>query len=157
MAPVVIAPTLADARRLLGVDDAIADEAAARAAADAAEQNARIAADNALGVRIDNETAARIAADNALGTRIDDLPPPPVASNVQGSDATTDGSGHVRLTFPVPFSVECHSFVACPTGNGFYSVTLVTTKDRFGADVWATQAGSPIPKQAGFNWVALGH
>jgi hypothetical protein len=156
MAPVVIAPTLADARRLLGVDDAIADEAAARAAADAAEQNARIAADVALGVRIDNETAARIAGDNALGARIDALPPPPPASNVQGGSAGTDSSGRARVTFAHPFSTTCSSFVVTPEGNGFYSTTFSVIADRLGADVWAMQAGSPIPKLSGFFWLATG-
>src|SRR4051794_24094113 len=47
MAPVVSAPTIADAVDLLGLGDASASEAAARAAADSAEQSARIAADNA--------------------------------------------------------------------------------------------------------------
>jgi hypothetical protein len=158
MAPVVIAPTLADARRLLGVDDAIADEAAARAAADAAEQNARIAADNALGVRIDGETAARIAGDNALGARIDAIPPPTPPTNTIGGEANTDGSGHARITFPTPFSTACASFVACPAGNGYISITAIVTFDRTGADVWLTQAGSPIPKPtAAFTWLAIGN
>src|SRR5580765_750621 len=57
MYPVVSAPTIADAKVLLGIDGSIADEAAARAAADSAEQSARIAADNALQANIDAETA----------------------------------------------------------------------------------------------------
>src|SRR5215475_13691587 len=64
MEPVVAAPTLADARRLLGVDDAIAAEASARAAADIAEQSARIAADYA-------EASARAAADTNLQNELD--------------------------------------------------------------------------------------
>src|SRR3954470_6191883 len=64
MAPVVSAPTIADAVDLLGLGDASASEAAARAAADSAEQTARINADNA-------EKAAREAADTTLQTNID--------------------------------------------------------------------------------------
>lgn len=61
MAPVVGAATIADAVELLGINDLIAVEAAARAAADSAEQTARIAADAA-------EAAARAAADAAEAT-----------------------------------------------------------------------------------------
>src|SRR3954470_3470007 len=64
MAPVVAAPTIADARNLLGFDAAIAQEAADRAAADSAEATARGNADTA-------ETNARTAADTTLQTNID--------------------------------------------------------------------------------------
>ena len=61
MEPVVAAPTLPDALLLLGVDDAIAAEAAARSAADSAETLARIASDG-------NEASARAAADSSEAT-----------------------------------------------------------------------------------------
>jgi hypothetical protein len=81
MAPVIIAPTLEEARRLLGIDDAIAAAVAVETnralAAEAALQTAinnettrATNAENALGSRIDAEIAARIAADNALSGRI---------------------------------------------------------------------------------------
>jgi len=82
MAPVVIAPTIAEAVRLLGIQDmidasvlvehdrAMAAEAALTAAL-AAEVARAEAAEAALGARIDAETAARIAADAALQAQID--------------------------------------------------------------------------------------
>src|SRR5580765_6449944 len=84
MAPVILAPTLEDARRLLGIDDAIAAAVAVetnRATAAEAALGSRIDAEttratnaeNALSDRIDAETAARIAADNALSSRISAL------------------------------------------------------------------------------------
>ena len=73
MAPVVAAPTIADAVHQLGIDDLIAAEASARAAADSAEQAARIAADNVLtglttGLRtdLDAEIARALAASGDL-------------------------------------------------------------------------------------------
>ena len=60
MMPVVGAPTIAEAQRLLGIDDSgLPAEIAAREAADAAETAARIAADANLQSEIDAETAAR--------------------------------------------------------------------------------------------------
>jgi hypothetical protein len=62
----VAARTAADA----ALGTRITNETAARIAADTAETNARIAADNALGARITAETDARIAADNLLRDKI---------------------------------------------------------------------------------------
>jgi hypothetical protein len=84
MAPVILAPTLEDARRLMGIDDAIAAAVAVETnratAAEAAlgnridaETTRATNAENALSDRIDAETAARIAADNALSSRISAL------------------------------------------------------------------------------------
>jgi hypothetical protein len=157
MAPVVIAPTIADAVHLLGIDDMIAQEATDRAAADSAEQLARIAADNALGVRIDNETARATAAEANLQGQIDGLPAPPEAvTTVQAGSATADSGGHVRITFPTPFSVVCTAVVCTLTGGGLISDTFNVTFDRNGADVWCTEAGTPIGKPDGFCWVAVG-
>ena len=68
------------------LDSKINTEIAARIAAVTAEQNARVAADSALGLRIDSADAAIIAettrasnAENALGARLD---------TVEGDDAT---------------------------------------------------------------------
>jgi hypothetical protein len=111
-----LAPSLTEAQRLLGVTDAID-------AAVAVESAARIAADNALGTRIDNEitratnaetalgaridaeTAARIAADNALSDRIDAGSTAATGFvQVRSGIATTDGSGNVFIPFDPPFT-----------------------------------------------------
>jgi hypothetical protein len=74
MASVVSAPTIAEAVALLGINDLIAAETAARVAADGAEQSARIAADNAEATtRANADTAeanARIAGDANSHTEV---------------------------------------------------------------------------------------
>jgi hypothetical protein len=162
MAPVVIAPTLADARRLLGVDDAIADEAAARAAADAAEQNARIAADAALGVRIDDETAARIAADNALGARIDAIPPPssdvlPPGYSMRFGNATSDGRGNFTGTFSPPFPSTCDSIVTTASMNFWAGINYTSAAGFAGVTSSPLSGGDWHSGPIAVNWIAVGH
>lgn len=112
----VLAPTIADALNQLGVQDlidaAVAVESAARIAADNAlgtridnEVTRATNAENALGARIDAETAARIAADNALSDRIDGISTAGVGFvQVRSGSATTDGSGNVFIPFDPPFT-----------------------------------------------------
>jgi hypothetical protein len=70
MQPVVVAPTLADARLAMGIDDAIATEAATLNAAIAAEAQTRATGDtsllNQLNTDIANEATTRSAADATL-------------------------------------------------------------------------------------------
>jgi hypothetical protein len=160
MAPVVSAPTLEDAREALGITDAIADEAADRAAAIDAEATARTAADTTLQANIDAEETARIAGDATLQSDIDALEATVAAltlTNAIGGQSATDGSGHVRVTFATPFATACDSFVCTVAGTGLVSDTLIASADATGADVWMTQAGSPIAKAGAFYWMALGH
>ncbi len=160
MLPVVGAATLEDAREAMGITDAIEAEATARAAADSAEATARADADaaeaTARAAADAAEAAARAAGDAALQAEIDALPPA-LVSNVQGSWGQVDGSGHVRITFPLAFTT-LKSVVASYKGVGFGSNTLVIgNEDRFGFDLWITEAGTPIPKPNElFYWLALG-
>jgi len=161
MQPVVSAPTIADAVHLLGIDDMIADEASARAAADSAEQTARIAADNTLQANIDAETARAEAAEAALDTRVtalEDVTAPTGITGVQGGVAATDGSGVCHLVFPTPFASACISCVATPESNLFVSQTpAVILVDRFSCEVRLTIAGSATPVTGGgFFWLAVG-
>jgi hypothetical protein len=110
-----LAPSLAEAMRLLGVEDAIdaavAVESAARIAADNAlsgridaEVTRATGAEAALGTRIDAETAARIAADNALSDRIDGIGTASTGFvQVRSGTASTDASGNVFIPFTPPF------------------------------------------------------
>ncbi len=160
MVPVVGAATLADAREAMGITDAIAAEAEARAAADSAEATARAAADAAELARAlaaeAAEAAARAAGDAALQAEIDALPPA-LVSNVQGAWGQVGADGHVRITFPVAFATLT-SVVVSYKGVGFGSNTLtIGNEDATGFDCWITQAGTPIPKPGElFYWLALG-
>ncbi len=160
MLPVVGAATLEDAREAMGITDAIEAEAVARAAADSAEATARAdadAAEAAARAAADAaEAVARAAGDAALQAEIDALPPA-LVSNVQGSYGQVDATGHVRITFPMAFTT-LKSVVASYKGVGFGSNTLVIgNEDRFGFDIWITEAGTPIPKPNElFYYIALG-
>lgn len=137
MAPVVAAATIADAVILLGIQDLIDVEAAARAAADstetaariaadAAEAAARIAADATLTAALAAETAARIAGDAATGAQ-------------WGSASTT--AGHVRVTFGTAFSGTPAVLVTL-IGGGFtsgYTYTFNVSSDTTGFDCWAME------------------
>lgn len=158
MAPVVAAPTIADALELLGINDLIAAEAAARNASDAAEQAARIAADNA-------EKAAREAADANLQSQIDTinatiaaLPGPSTGQFPLWGYAYSDSDGHKRITYGAAFPSGSIAFVQCV--NATYSIIDATVlSDASGFDVWfafpMTTGTTPAGVQE-FSWMALG-
>jgi hypothetical protein len=113
MAPVILAPTIADAVELLGINDLIDAEALARANADSAEQTARIAADNAeiaarqaadttLQTNIDNERTRALAAEAHLQTEIDALTP----GGGSGAVIVQGGLGTVSTLLPTPGRVH---------------------------------------------------
>jgi hypothetical protein len=114
----VIAPTLAEAVRLLGINDLIAAtvlvetaraeaaeaaEAAARAAAITAEATARSDEDITLGAAIAAEISRAEAAEAALAASIAGLPGTPTAGTRAGS-LTTDGTGSFSITFAPAFA-----------------------------------------------------
>lgn len=157
MAPVCIAPDLPTARRVMGIDDAIAAavaaEAATRAAADAAEAAARAAADSAEAAARqaadDAERAAREAADTALGARIDGL-----AVTYQHGTSITSSSGYARVTFGTAFS-GAPAFIASVLGTDFTSVCLTCSADTTGADVRSCFMDTAVGP-TGFAWIAIG-
>jgi hypothetical protein len=163
MAPVVIAPTLEDARDAMGITDAIqveidralAAEAALQAAIDAEATRAE-GVENALDLALANETNARIAADANLQTQIDALAP--TMTGVQGGVSMCDASGHRRVDFSVPFATSCDAVTASMRYSGYGSNTInIANIDKYGFDIWVTQAGSPIPKPfEPFFYIALG-
>jgi hypothetical protein len=151
MVPVVSAPTLAEARDAMGITDAIAAEAALRAAADAAETARAEAAEAALGHRIDT-VALTPGPPGPAGT-----PGAPGTNIVQAGSAQTDSSGAATITFPTPFAA-CDGVVACAQAGRWWasvthydnnSFTVVTTSPLVGYS-WQ---GGPM----GFNWMAHGH
>lgn len=159
MTPVVGAPTIAEAVRLLGIADMIAAEADARVAGDAAEAAARTAAiaaeaaarDAAIAV----ETSRAEAAEAALGGRIDGLPAP---AKVQGGDGVTGADGHVRITFAAPFTSACTGFAVTTRGISGPIAQVAGEADRTGADCWSTFPGtSTAASGVGFSWIATGN
>ena len=163
MVPVVRAPTIADAREALGINDVIGTETdraiaaeAALSAAIGAEITVRETNVADLQAALEAEAEERIAQDAALQTQIDALTPGMVS--VAGGAASADGSGHVRVTFPTPFTSTCDGVsVTCGTAGSGPIPARVENVDRFGFDAWFTQAGSPIPKPGlQFYWMATG-
>jgi hypothetical protein len=179
MAPVVAAPTIAEAQRLLGIGtdlaQALADETAARIAADNAEQAARIAADNAeqaartaadtaetsraqaaeanLQSEIDAERAARIAGDAANA----------VVGGTRAGQTTANASGQIGVTFAPAFATACVVAVVPPddavAGPGVLAGlsqgnTTITRTSFTGLIV--DGAGNPMPGRACF-WYAIGY
>jgi hypothetical protein len=179
MYPVVSAPTIADAVSAMGIDTLISDEAAARAAADAAEQNAREAADADLtntilntinGVDLVNadlaaEVTRATGAEATLQTNIDTITAtvashPSVAITIQGGIDTLDLDGHKRVTFPTAFPTAWTSFVATVVASGTSSLqqcVVMFTADVFGADVYMMQNGVLTGQTLQFSWMATGY
>jgi hypothetical protein len=164
MAPVVSAPTIADAVHQLGIDDLIAAEAATRAAADSAEQAARIAADNTLtglttGLRTDlnNEITRATNRENDLQDQIDDIAA--AVHLVQAGNAATDaGTGTVNVTFATPYSAP-PIVVATVRGTALPAFWLAVNATAVGFTVWASIPLADMtvhPAAVGFNWIAAG-
>jgi hypothetical protein len=162
MAPVVAAPTIADAIDMLGIDDLIAAEASARAAADSAEQTARIAADNVLtattaGLRtdLDAEIARAIAREDELQDMIENAGGVPL---VQSGSGATDATGTQVVTFPTPFGAP-PIVVATVRGTALPAFFLAVDATATGFTIWASipladWAVHPAP--LGYNWIASG-
>lgn len=173
MAPVMLAPTYADAVHMLGIDALIAAEAAARVAGDAAEATARAARDNALAdtindtrialggtdMALNSEVTRATGAEATLLSQIAALSLTVHAVALQGGIAATDLSGHVRITFPVAFSTTVTAFVCSVVGTASvapFDFTLQATADLVGADVHALQAGLTATTVCNFSWLAAG-
>ena len=177
MYPVINAPTIPDAVNMLGINTLISDEATARANADSAEQNARIAADNNLtasvvalqnGLAATNnnvtaETTRATNAENNLQTQVDNLNatvarPGGQRLTIQSGHAATDLSGHTRVLFSGGgFPTAVTSFVCSVNGVGTVDSTLQAVADAFGADVYALDSGVLATTAVNFSWFATGN
>ena len=156
MAPVIAAPTIADAVHLLGLDDVAT--AADIASAISTEQAARIAADNA-------EIAARTAADANLQSQIDAinaaigaLPGPTAVPLIQWSNNTvSDSDGHKHVTFASAYSAA-PGLVVSVAGGGYGAECIVVNSTATGFDVWfAFPSTTPLPVgPIQFQWIASG-
>ena len=156
MAPVILAPTIADAVHLLGLDDTVT--AADLASAISTERAARIAADNA-------EIAARTAAIANLQSQIDAinaaigaLPGPTAVPLIQWSNnEVSDADGHKHVTFASPYSAALGLLVSV-AGGGYGAVCFVVISTATGFDVWfAFPSTTPLPVgPIQFQWIASG-
>lgn len=144
MQPVIIAPDLATARRLMGIDDAIAAAVAvetARAeaaeaaisAANTAETARATARETELQNNLAEERNARIASDANLQALID-------AGGVSGAFTAQSGvgycdsGGNFSVTFSSPFPTDLIAFSVRPTdGAAFYMVNQ--WQDPYGTGV----------------------
>ena len=161
--PFTTAPTLADARALLGIEDAIQVETDRALAAEAnmqtqitAEVTRATNKENDLQSQIDAEEAARIAADNALQAQITTLG----ATSLKVGTNVTDSSGHLRVDFPAPFPTATTAVVTQLMNSDLSAVWLSVNYDADGFDIWssiplADDAVHPIP--AAFCWIATGN
>lgn len=121
----------------------------------AAEVTARTNGDNTLTTNLAAEITRAEAAEAALTASIATLRA--VSVGAGGSD-TTDGTGHVRITFGTPFATACDAFLITVAGAGHYIISMVAQADRFGADVYSTNSATDAAiGPVGFYYVAYGH
>lgn len=151
MEPVVSAPTIADAKVLLGITGFAT--ASDLAAAISTEQTARQNADNYLTAGLNNEISRAEAAEANLQAQITAIPAPTAATKVQGGTASA-GAGHVRVTFSPAFTTVT-ACVASIVGNAFTAVCIEVLADNAGADIYVMQPNNN-PAVANVYWIAIG-
>ena len=160
MAPVIAAPTIADAVHLLGLDGTVT--AAELASAISTEQAARIAADNTLQTNINNEVTRAEAAEANLQSQIDTINAALSSGHaspqtIQRGAAITDGSAHVRVTFDTPYASQ-PAVVATCTALAADVIIVDVNADNTGFDAWTAYGNpsvTPFPGNTIF-WVAVG-
>jgi hypothetical protein len=171
MAPVMIAPTIAAALALLGLDpneastraSADAAEAAARQAADANEAAARVAGDAASIAAVTAETTRAEAAEATINTNLATAETNinaaiagisgSAASGVRAGRATSNGSGHIAVTFTPAFTNGV-VYATVPTDGTITNVAaMVATAGGFSCDI--SGVSGPL---AGYNagWFSVG-
>ena len=161
MMPFVSAPTIADAKHLLGIDTDIAAEASARAAADSTEQSARIAADNTLQANINAEVTRAEAAEANLQTQVDALTGSgsTVATSVQSGYGTTSSGGTASVTFGTAYT-STPAVCATVVGTALIDTWLAISATSTGFNIIASQpyagGSTVIGVPCGFCWIAAG-
>jgi hypothetical protein len=156
MQPVVAAPTIADAQVLLGITGFAT--ASDLAAAISTEQNARSAADTALGTRIDNEVTRAEAAEANLQSQIHSVSSG-LSLSFEAGESATDSSGHAGVTFGTPFTSGIVKVVATVQNTGTDVIICTTTSTLTGFDCWTAgtgTGGTPVAAVRAFVWIAVG-
>jgi hypothetical protein len=154
MAPVVAAATIEDAVDLLGINDLIAVEAAARSAADSTEQTARIAGDNTLTTNLAAEVTRAEAEETSLQAQITALSGGGGTINTVQGGTGNASSGHVRITYPTPYTTAL-SCVAVADGTGYTSISILLSFDNTGADIYVVTSAN-APASCDVDWIAVG-
>jgi hypothetical protein len=155
MAPVLLAADLPTALAAMGVTAAITAEANMRYLGDAAivalvpgfatvaglatEVLRAETAEAALTAALAAETARAVAAETALG----------IARKVQSGSASTDASGHARVTFSPAFT-SCTAVTAQIGGSGVNSVSSSVSFNNSYFDVWMGFGVPVAPALVGF-------
>ena len=153
----------ADARgrvgHVLGVDAlVIAIEANNRAAADSAEQSARIAGDNALETAITTEATTRADADNTLSTEIGGINTALDALIAPGHSfrfgtGTSDSAGNFSVIYSAAFPTGTAS-VVCTATDPLYYVGAVANATGFSGQT--SYPGGPAGPVV-FFYIAVGN
>jgi hypothetical protein len=159
MAPVVMAPTIAEAVRLLGIQDLIDAEATARQNADAALQtainakadqtaltaeiNRAEAAEAALQTALNNEIARAEAAEAALQSQITTAGAAGTAG-IRNGTATTDSVGRFNVTNDPAFPTRMTGLEAWQYGTAYPEWPNTDTSNMYVLNFNAAD-GNPLP------------
>jgi len=162
MQPVVAAPTIAEAQRLLGIVDSTAALNAEIARAEAAEAtlttnlnneiSRATAAETSLRNDLNAEIARAEAAEAALSAQI--------AGQPKTGTSFTDTSGHQRVTYDTAFPTGTLAVAVTHLGSDLSAQWFTVTYDAAGFDVWCSipLADDAVhPSTSSFCWIAFGH
>lgn len=162
MQPVVAAETIAEARDLLGITEAIQAETDRATAAEAnlqtqitAEVARATGIENGLRADLDAEIARAIAREDELEAMIASSTIPSMQT---GTGVTDGGTGFVSITYPTPFT-STPVVVATLRGSALPAVFFQVDVSSTSFTMWtsiplADDAVHPIA--AAFNWIAVG-
>jgi hypothetical protein len=163
MQPVVMAATIAEARDLLGITDAIQGETDRALAAEAAlgqritdETNRATGAEQSLRDDLNAEIDRAKAAEDYLFGLISDAGTGMPGMRFGGG--TTDGTGAGGISFSPPFDTACDSIVACLNQNPI-NCTIRTAGVSASGALALVEDTDNSGGQAGvaFYWIAIGH
>lgn len=161
MQPVVMADTIAEARDLLGITDAIQAETDRAEAAEGAlgteitaETTRAEAAEATLTANLNAEIARAEAAEAALQTTVNGM------QTSRAGTATTDSSGMAFVTFSPAFTSYCSAMVACGIGPQWLNEVSCASVTTTGGTIYCIgdTAGGTVPGVGiGVMWIAVGY
>jgi hypothetical protein len=118
----------------------------------AAEVTRAEAAEATLTTNLANEITRAEAAEATLTSAVAAI------GNSKFGSTSTDGTGHVRITFGTPFPAATDAMTATVQGAGFFTLCITVQSDRFGADVYTSNSSTAAAEgPVNFSWIAFGH